>query len=116
MVILSKNVRILLIKNIFYKGGSMKKLLFLIIVILTLSISAVYADTVGYTNISDIALYKDADYASKITDVLNLNTRLEIIKEKNDWYSVRTQDGTSGWIEKYFVTVPAERYAANNTE
>ncbi len=116
MVILSKNVRMLLIKNIFHKGGSMKKLLFFIIVILTLSISAVYAGTIGYTNISDIALYKDADYASKITDVLNLNTRLEIIKEKNDWYSVRTQDGTSGWIEKYFVTVPAERYAANNTE
>lgn len=93
----------------------MKKLLFFIIVILTLSNSFVYADTVGYTNISDIALYKNADYASKVTDILKLSTKLEIINEKNDWYNVKTSEGSSGWIEKYFVTVPAEKYVANNT-
>jgi len=76
----------------------------------------VYAGTFGYTNISDIALYKDADYTSRVADKLSLSTKLEIIKEKDDWYNVKTQDGISGWIEKYFVTVPAERYAVNNTE
>lgn len=116
MVNLSKNARMLLIKNIFRKGGNMKKLLFFIVVILTLSNPVVYADTVGYANISDIALYKDADYASKVTDILKLSTKLEIIDEKNDWYNVRTSDGSSGWIEKYFVTVPAEKYVVNNTE
>ena len=93
----------------------MKKILFFIIVILTLSNSFVYADMVGYTNISDIALYKNADYASKVTDTLKLSTKLEIINENDDWYNVKTSKGSSGWIEKYFVTVPAEKYVANNT-
>jgi len=62
----------------------MKKLLFFIIVILTLSSSVAFADSIGYTNISRIAIYKNADYASKVTDVLALNTKLTIIKEKND--------------------------------
>ncbi len=94
----------------------MKKLLFFIVVILTLYSAAAYAETIGYTNISDIALYKSADYASKVTDILSLNTKLKIIEEHSNWYNVQTSEGTSGWIEKYFITVPAEKYAANNSE
>lgn len=93
----------------------MKKLLFFIIVILIMSSSSIYADSIGYTNISDIALYKNSDYSSNISDVLDLNTKLEIIKEKNDWYNVKTSEGSSGWIEKYFVTVPAQKFVSNNT-
>lgn len=116
MVILSKNVKILLILYIIIQGGNMKKILFFVIIILTLSNSFVLADTIGYTNISDIALYTNADYTSKVTDILKLSTKLEIINEKSDWYNVKTSEGSSGWIEKYFVTVPAEKYVANNTE
>lgn len=94
----------------------MKKLLFFVIAILTLSSSFAFAKEIGYTNISYIALYKNADYASKITDKLKLSTKLEIIDEKDDWYNVRTSDNKTGWIEKYFVNVPAEKYVANNTE
>lgn len=94
----------------------MKKLLCFIIVILILSNSFAYADSFGYTNISQIALYKNADYASKVTDILDLSTKLEIIKEKNDWYNVKTSQGKSGWIEKYFVTVPAEKFVSNNSQ
>lgn len=92
----------------------MKKLLFFIIVTLTLSGSFAYADTLGYTNISQIALYKNDDYASKVVDVLSLSTKLKIVDEKGDWYNVKTYEGKSGWIEKYFVTVPAERFVKNN--
>lgn len=93
----------------------MKKLFIILVVILTLNISCVFADT-GYTNISSIALHKNADYASKVTDIISLNTRLEIIKEKNEWYHIKTSDGSEGWIEKYFVTVPAKKNVVNNTE
>ncbi len=94
----------------------MKKSLLFVIIILTLSVSSVYAATTGYTNISDIALYKDADYASKAAGTVKLNTKLTITEEKDQWYNVRTAEGLSGWIEKYFVTVPAEKYVANNTQ
>lgn len=94
----------------------MKKLLFFVIVILTLSNSFAFADEIGYTNISDIALYENADYASKVTDIVSISTRLKIIEEKNNWYNVKTPKGISGWVEKFFVTVPAEKYVANNTE
>ncbi len=93
----------------------MKKLLFFIIAMLIMSGSSIYADSIGYTNISDIALYKNSNYSSNISDVLDLNTRLEIIKEKNEWYNVKTSKGSSGWIEKYFVTVPAQKFVSNNT-
>lgn len=93
----------------------MKKILFFIAVILTLSGSFAYADTIGYTNISHIALYKNADFTSKVTDILNLSTKLEIVNEVDDWYNVKTEDGYNGWIEKYFVTVPAQKYVVNNT-
>ena len=112
---LSKNVTIL-IRIYNFKGGNMKKLLFFILVILTLSISCAYAATIGYTNISNIALYEDADYASKVTDTLKLGTELEVIKEKDQWYNVRTKDGSSGWIDKFFVTIPSQKYVANNTQ
>lgn len=94
----------------------MKKLLFFIIVILTLSNSYALANEIGYTNISDIALYKNAEYTSQVTDILKISTKLEIITEQDNWYNVKTSKGTIGWIEKYFVTVPAEKYVANNTE
>lgn len=94
----------------------MKKILFFIIIILTLSVSCVYAATTGYSNISDIALYKDADYTSQAAGTIKLNSKLNIIEEKDQWYHVKTAEGLSGWIEKYFVTVPAEKYVANNTQ
>lgn len=93
----------------------MKKLLFIVAVILALNISCAFADT-GYTNISTISIHKDADYSSKITDTISLNTKLEIINEKNEWYHIKTSEGTEGFIEKCFVTVPAKKYVANNTD
>lgn len=93
----------------------MKKIILLITAFLSLSITTAYA-TIGYTNISGIALYSDADYTSDITGKLGLNTRLTIQSENEDWYNVTTQDGMKGWIEKYFTTIPAEKYVVNNTE
>ncbi|MGB4438828.1 MAG: SH3 domain-containing protein [Sedimentibacter sp.] len=95
----------------------MKKILTIIILILTMTVSVAYAATItGYTNISSIALYKSNDYSSKTTDILKINSKVEIIEEQDDWCNVKTEDGTTGWIEKYFITVPAEKYVVNNTE
>ena len=94
----------------------MKKLILLITAVLSMSITTAYADTAGYTNISGIALYSDADYTSDVAVKLSLNTRLTIKSENDDWYNVVTQDGLNGWIDKYFVTVPAEKYVINPSE
>lgn len=92
----------------------MKKVLTLVILTLILSISAAYAQT-GYTNISSIALYDDADYSSRVKDTLKISSKLHILDEIQDWYHVKTTGGKTGWIEKYFVTVPSQRYVVNNT-
>lgn len=95
----------------------MKKLFLLVILILTMTTSFAYASNLtGYTNISNIALYKNDDYSSKVMDILKLNSKIEIIKEQNDWCKVKTEDGSTGWIEKYFITVPSQKYIANNTK
>jgi len=94
----------------------MKKIFFLTILILTMTIPCVYAASItGYTNISNIALYKSNDYTSKVTDTLRLSSKVEIIEEDDEWCKVKTEDGSTGWIEKYFITVPAEKYAVNNS-
>lgn len=94
----------------------MKKVFLLIVAVLSMSITTAYADTDGYTNISGIALYSDANYTSDIEGKLSINTRLDIKSESGDWYNVTTQDGLDGWIEKHFVTVPSEKYVVNHTE
>lgn len=92
----------------------MKKVLAFVILTLILSTSFAYAQT-GYTNISSIALYNDTDYSSKINDTLKISTKLHILNENKDWYYVKTTNGKTGWIEKYFVTVPSQRFVVNNT-
>lgn len=94
----------------------MKKILLLASVILALSMPEAMGAQIGYTNISNIALYKSTNYSSTIAETLKLNSRVSIVKEQSNWYSVKTQDGNTGWIEKYFVTVPADKYVKNNTE
>jgi len=95
----------------------MKKVLMLIILILTMTVSVAYASTItGYTNISSIALYNSNTYSSKTTETLKINSKVEIIEEQDSWCKIKTEDGTIGWIEKYFITVPAEKYVVNNTK
>ncbi len=95
----------------------MKKRLFIIlIVILCLSISYAYAGGLtGYTNISDISIYKSNNYSSSVVDILKINSRVEILETKNEWFKVKTSDSKTGWIEKYFLTVPAEKSVVNNS-
>lgn len=93
-----------------------KKFLILLIFILTISTTIVYGESIiGYTNISDIGIYKSTDYASSKICILKLNSKVNILEEENDWYKIQTEDGNVGWIEKYFITVPATKYVVNNT-
>jgi len=93
-----------------------RKILFLLILILAVSTTTVFGETlIGYTNISNIGIYKSANYDSSKTDVLKLNSKVEILKDDDEWYKVKTEDGIIGWIEKYFITVPATKYIVNNT-
>lgn len=93
-----------------------RKILFLLILILAISTTTAFGETVtGYTNISNIGIYKSTNYASSKTSVLKLNSKVEILKDEDEWYKVKTEDGKIGWIEKYFITVPAVKFVVNNT-
>jgi N-acetylmuramoyl-L-alanine amidase len=94
----------------------MKKIfLILLVLILTTSVTVAYGESiVGYTNISDIGIYKSTNYASSKLCILKLNSKVEILKEENEWYKVQSEDGSIGWIEKYFITIPAKKYVVNN--
>jgi len=92
----------------------MKKTLLLILVMVILLNVYAYGST-GYTNISNIALYNNSSLDSGIKTTLNISSRVEVLEEKDQWYRVKTLEGISGWIEKFFITLPSERYIVNNT-
>lgn len=91
----------------------MKKTLALILIIMLFINIYAYGAT-GYTNISNIGLYNNPDYGSGIKDALKMSSRLEILEEGDKWCRVQTPDGKTGWIDKFFITLPSERYVANN--
>ena len=92
----------------------MKKTILLIIIILLLTNIYAYGIT-GYTTISNIALYNNAGHDSEIKDTLKMSSKVKILQQNDEWCKVETLEGKTGWIEKYFITVPSERYVVNNT-
>lgn len=87
------------------------------LLILLLSITIVYGESVlGYTNISDICIYQNSNYSSQVVDTLKINTALQILEDNSEWCKVKTEDGKIGWIEKYFLNLPAKKYVLNNTD
>lgn len=94
----------------------MKKILIMLVFILAISSTVVYGESIiGYTNISNMGIHESADYASSKICILKLNSKVDILKEEDGWYKVQTEDGNVGWIEKYFITVPATKYVVNST-
>ncbi len=87
-----------------------------IIIVITLLLINVYAyGSTGYTNISNIALYNSNNLGSEVKDTLKMNSKVTIIDNKDEWYKVKTENERTGWIEKYFITLPSEKYVVNNT-
>lgn len=91
----------------------MKKTLVIALILLFINIYA-YGST-GYTNMSNIPLYATDNLGSDIRDTLKMNTKVEILDNKGEWLSVKTDSGKSGWIERPFITIPPEKYVVNNT-
>lgn len=92
-----------------------KRLLIFLTIILCLSISFAYGENLtAYTNISNICIYNDANYSSEKVDVLKLNSSVEIMECDGKWCKIKTLSNKTGWIEKYFLTVPAAKYVVNN--
>lgn len=92
----------------------MKKTVFLILIILLLVNVYAYGST-GYTNISNIPFYYNPRLDSEIKDNLKISSKVEILQQTDGWCKVKTQDDKTGWIEKYFITLPSEKYVVNNT-
>jgi len=92
-----------------------KKILIFLIVILSLCTTVYGESLIGYTNISDIGIHDHSDYTSSIISVLKLNSKVQVLEEENEWYKVKTENNSIGWIEKYFITTPATKYVVNNT-
>lgn len=91
-----------------------RKYIILFILALTLFTVTAYGDDLrGYTNIGNIFIYESTDYSSSQIASLNLGSQLEVLEHKNEWCRVKTQDGKTGWIESYFITVPPVKYVRN---
>jgi len=93
-----------------------KNILILILFLLSISTSVVYGESViGYTNISNIGIHESDDYSSSKINVLKLNTKVEVLEEKNEWFKIKAESNSVGWIEKYFITIPAIKQVLNNS-
>ncbi len=92
----------------------MKKTILIIIVSLFINVYA-YGST-GYTNISNIPLYKSPSLDSEIKQNLKMNSKVEIFENNDEWCMVKIEKEITGWIEKSFITVPSEKYVTNNTQ
>lgn len=76
-------------------------------------------DSIGYINCSYIALLKQPDNSSDIITKLNLNQKLEIIENKDEWYKVVVEvddNKLTGWVESYFVNRQIKAYVVTNTD
>lgn len=94
----------------------LKRLFISFLLILLLSMTIVYGESViGYTNISNICINENSSYSSKVVDTLKINTPVQILEENNEWCKIQTEEGKIGWIEKYFLNLPANKYVINNT-
>lgn len=93
-----------------------KKIFISFLLVLLLTMSVVYGESIiGYTNISGICIYNESNYSSQVVDTLKINTSVEILEENNGWCNVKTEEGKIGWIEKYFLNLPANKYVLNNS-
>jgi len=112
--IIEKMLRLLRVKNDKKERKKMKKTILITIILLFINVYA-YGST-GYTNISDIPLYKNPSLDSEIKENLKMSSKVEILENNNEWCKVKTEKEISGWIEKIFLTVPSEKYVVNNTD
>ena len=69
----------------------MKKTIIIVIILLLTNVYA-YGST-GYTNISNIALYNNNNLGSEVKDTLKMNSKVEILDNKDEWYKVKAENG-----------------------
>lgn len=92
-----------------------RKTLIFILITLILTTFMIYGyPDIGYSNVSDIGIYKNNTYDSNIVDVLDSNSMVSIVGENDIWYKIKTNKDYFGWIEKNYINTPPERYIINN--
>ena len=83
----------------------MKKTLLIVIILLLINVYA-YGST-GYTNISNIALYNNNNLGSEVKDTLKMNSKVEILDNKDDMvYNIPTlkevRNTRKLWVKKCY--------------
>ena len=80
----------------------MKKILFLLITILSLN-DALSADLCKAIALRDVAAIESPD--STYTEIMRMtgNTILNILREKDQWYYVKNNSGITGWVNKRWI-------------
>jgi SH3 domain protein len=76
----------------------------LFFIILIAAPAAVYADTQYVSDQLIITMRRGAGSDFMIVKTLKSGTPLEIIKEKDKYYKVKTTDGTEGWVLKQYMS------------
>ena len=79
---------------------------FIIALIITLSVKT-YATETATVNTETLNLRKEASTDSDIVELLNMNTKLEIIEKSGDWYKVKHGENT-GYVKKDYIDLNQE--------
>ncbi len=88
----------------------------------TVFMSALFAEDIYVTGITNITMRTGPGVEHKIVAMLKSGTKLEIVQYENDWSQVKTSQGKIGWVLSRFLTqkVPAalivERLENNNQD
>jgi N-acetylmuramoyl-L-alanine amidase len=91
----------------------MKKYIALIILIMLIFQTTVFALDLGRINIDAINITNEPNYESKVLDKLNKNDHINILDSRDNYYKIKAPSGKTGWIDKFFVNVQPQRYFFN---
>ncbi len=88
------------------KNRNLRAVLFILVfgLILTVAPATLYADTQYVSDKLIITMRRGAGSDYMITKTLKSGEALEILKEKDKYYKVKTAGGETGWVLKQYIT------------
>lgn len=89
--------------------------LWLVIMMLTVSVSAVWAATPGVVDVNALNLRRGPGHAYQVISTLPQNASLVILSESGEWRQVMTSNGQIGWVfGQYIVADQAFQAGSHN--
>ncbi len=64
---------------------------------------AVYSFSSAVVSINGMKVHSEPKESSTLLFELNEGTKVELVKQSDQWYNVKTKDGNQGWVEKEWL-------------